>query len=169
MRTLILLLLPLSAVAAPVRVGVVNFEKLFTETETARADRATLDSLLKQKQGDIDLRKSAIEHARQELASAARTLDGVARARREAELDADTAALKKLFTDAQDVVNRREKELADKVVADAKLIAPEVAKQRGVTLILGAAEALLWTAPSVVQVDLTAEIGRELDRRLTAR
>ena len=73
------------------------------------------------------------------------------------------------FTEAQDAVNKRERELADKVLTDAKIIAPEVAKQRGVALVLGAAEALLWTAPSVVRVDLTAEIGRELDRRLVTR
>src|SRR3989442_678881 len=100
--------------------------------------------------GDIDLRKTALEHARRELAAAARTLDGIARARREAELDAEAAAVKKLFTDAQEAVNLRERELANKVLGDAKIIAPEVAKQRGLTLVLGAAEALLWTAPSVV-------------------
>ena len=171
MRTLIVLatFLPLTAFAAPVRVGVIDFDKLFTQTQTARFDRAELDTLLKQKQGEVDLRKTALATARQQLASAVRTLDGVARARREAELDAEAAAVKKLFEEAQDLVNRRERELSNKVLNDAKAIAPEVAKQKGLTLVLGAAEALFWSAPSVIQVDLTGEIGRELDRRLAGR
>src|SRR5207302_849268 len=112
---------------------------------------------------------TTLERARKELVAAARTLDGVARARREAELDAEAAAVKKLFAEAQELVNRRERELADQVVSNAKTVAPEVAKQKGITLVLGAAEALFWSAPSVVQVDLTAEIGREVDRRLATK
>jgi Skp family chaperone for outer membrane proteins len=168
MRTLTLLfLLPLTASAAPVKIGVINFEKLFTETETAKIDRAELDSLMSKKQSEVDLRKNALVEARQKFASA--KLDGVARARREAELDAEAAAVKKLFDEAQVLVNQRERELSGRVVADAKSIAPDVAHKQGITLILGAAEALLWSAPSVVQVDLTGEIGRELDRRLANR
>ena len=93
-------------------------------------------------------------------------MDAVAHSRREAELDAEAAALKKLFDDAQAMVNARERELSNRVVADARALAPELARVKGISLVLGAAEALLWAAPSVVQVDLTAEIARALDRRL---
>jgi outer membrane protein len=162
-------LLPLTAFAAPIKVGVVDFDKLFKQTETARVDKAELDSLLRKKQVEVDVRKSALETSRRELASAPRTLDGVVRARREAELDAEAASLKKLFQDAQAFVDERERELTQRMLADAKAIAPSVAQEKGITLVLGAAEALLWSAPSVIQIDLTGEIGRALDRRLGTR
>ena len=76
-----LTLLPLTAFASPIKVGVIDFDKLFTQTRTAQVDKAELDSLLHKKQGEVDLRKTALETARRELASAVRTLDGVARAR----------------------------------------------------------------------------------------
>ncbi len=173
MRTLLILsvsLLPLSAMAAPsTRIGVIDFDKLFTDTRTARIDRAELDALLTKKQAEVDLRKEALKKARNELAAAARTMDGVARARREAELDAEQAALKKLFDDAQTLVSSRERELSKRVVDDARTIAPQLAQEKGLTLVLGAAEALFWSAPSVVKVDLTAEIGRVLDQKLAER
>jgi Skp family chaperone for outer membrane proteins len=169
MLTALLTLLPLTALAAPVKVGVIDFEKLFTETRTAQVDKAELDRLLSTRQKEVDLRKEVLKKARTELVAAAKTMDAVARARREAELDAELAALKKLFDDAQTEVNARERELSARVVTDAKLIAPELARQKGILLVLGAAEALFWTAPSVVQVDLTAEIARALDQRLALK
>jgi Skp family chaperone for outer membrane proteins len=169
MLTVLVTLLPLTVLAAPVKVGVIDFEKLFTETKTARVDKAELDRLLTTKQTEVDLRKATLQKARAELVAAAKTMDAVARARREAELDAENAALKKLFEEAQTLVNARERELTNRVVSDAKLIAPELAKQKGILMVLGAAEALFWTAPSVVQVDLTAEIARALDQRLALK
>jgi outer membrane protein len=174
MRTLLIMLslslLPVSARANPTtRIGVIDFDKLFNETRTAHADRAELDALLTKKQDELDLRKEALKKARTELAAAVRTMDAVARARREAELDAEAAALKKLFEDAQTLVNARERELSKRVFDDARSLAPQLAQEKGLTLVLGAAEALFWTAPSVVKVDLTAELGRALDQKLAEK
>jgi Skp family chaperone for outer membrane proteins len=153
--------------AAPsTKVGVIHFDQLFNNTQTAKLDRAELDQLTAAKQTEVDQRKSQLARARAELASAAPRMDAVAHSRREAELDAEAAGLKKLFEDAQATVNARERELSNRVVADARQLAPELAREKGISVVLGAAEALLWSAPTVVQVDLTAEIARALDHRL---
>jgi Skp family chaperone for outer membrane proteins len=152
------------AVAAPtVKVGVVDFTQLFTVTENAKQDRAELDRLMAAKQAEVDAQKTRLAAARAELASA--KLDPPVRARREAELDSQAAALRKMFDDAQALVQHRERELTHRVLDEAKVVMPELAKQKGVELVLGAAEALLWAAPAIVQVDLTAELAHALDQR----
>jgi Skp family chaperone for outer membrane proteins len=159
----------LATLGSPMKIGVVDFNKVFTETQTARVDRAELDQLMSKKQSEVDSRKVALERARAELATRASSMDAIARAKREAELDLEAASLKQLFTDAQALVQKRERELSGRVVADAKALAPEIAQAHGVTLVLGAAEALLWAAPTVEQVDLTTELARALDRRMASK
>jgi Skp family chaperone for outer membrane proteins len=104
-----------------------------------------------------------------ELAEARPKLDPVARAKREAAVDAEAAVLKQLYEDAQRAVQARERELSGRVIADAKNVAPGIARSRGIDVVLGAAEVLLWTAPSVVRVDLTGEVARALDQLRTPR
>jgi Skp family chaperone for outer membrane proteins len=156
------------AQAASTQVGVIDFNKLFTETQRARVDRAELDRMMAARQKDVDARKAAIEEARATLASTKKNLDAMARAKKQAEIDAAAGELRKLFEDAQAQLVARERELSKKVLDDARAMAPEIARTHGLSIVLGAAEALLWAAPSVVQVDLTEEIARALDRKIAA-
>lgn len=158
------MLVSVPALAHPARVGVVDFAKIYTDTETARADRADLERLMKQKQAEVDARKTRLAALQADLDKARPHLDTVTRAKREAEVDAEAGALKQLFQAAEQAVAARERELSGRVLANAKTIAPVVAKQHGLDLVLGASEALLWAAPSVVQVDLTGEVAQALDR-----
>jgi outer membrane protein len=155
------------AFAKDVRVGVVDFNKIYTETETSKRDRAELDRLVAQRQAEVDRERQKVAGLQAELEKAKPTMDPVARAKQEASVDVEVAALKKLFEEAERAVNARERELSGRVVADAKELAPEIAKSHGLDLVLGATEALLWSAPSVVQVDLTGEVAHALDKLRT--
>jgi outer membrane protein len=165
MRNLLLSAFVLFALpaGAATRVGVVDFEKLFSSTERARADRAELDKLMAEKQSLVDARKHKLDAASADLEHASATMDPVARAKREAELDVERAALRKQFEAAQTEVQTRERTLSRLVVEEAKRLMPELARARGLEVVLGAVEALMWSAPDVVQVDLTQEIARALD------
>jgi Skp family chaperone for outer membrane proteins len=156
---------PAPATAPAQKIGVVNFEKIFDETARSRADRGDLMKMLADRQAEVDAKKHALEAERAQLARDQTRMDPVARARREAQLDAEEGALRKLFESAQDAVQKHERALSRQVIDDARALAPEIGRAHGVTVILGAAEALLWAAPDVVQVDLTAEIARALDGR----
>jgi Skp family chaperone for outer membrane proteins len=120
-----------------------------------------------QQQAAVDAEKAKVTRLQTELAANRAKLSPGDLAKREAEVDLESAALRKLFADAEKAVNARERELSGKVIADAKQIAPEIAKQHNVTMVLGAAEAILFAAPSVVQVDLTGEVAQALDKLRT--
>jgi outer membrane protein len=152
------------ALAHQTRVGVVDFNKIYTQTATAKRDRAELDKLMAAKQAEVDAKRAKVSRMQADLEQARPRLDAVDRARRENEVDAERGALKQLFEAANKQVSARERELSGRVLADAKTLAPEVARQHGLDLVLGAAEALLWSAPSVAQVDLTDEVAHALDR-----
>lgn len=162
--SLLVMLVSVPALANTTRVGVVDFAKIYTDTETAKRDRAELERLMKQKQAEVDAKKTELAALQADLEQARPKLDVVTRAKREAQVDAETGALKQLFETAEKTVAARERELSGRVLTDAKTLAPTIAKQHGLDLVLGAAEALLWTAPSVVQVDLTTEVAQALDR-----
>ena len=159
----LLLCVPAVALAAPIKLGIVDFDHVFSQTEASKVDRQELTKLMAQKQAEVDRGKAKLEADRAELAERAQKLDAVARQKREAELDLEQQALHKLFDEAQAAVQARERELSKRVVDDARALAPEIGREHGVDAILGAAEALLWTAPNVVKVDLTAEVSRALD------
>ena len=161
---LFVLLAATPALAHQTRVGVVDFAKIYNDTDTARRDRAELQKMIAAKQAEVDARRAKVSAMQADLERARPRLDPVDRARRENEVDAERGALKQLFEAAGKQVSARERELSGKVLADAKTLAPEVARQHGLDLVLGAAEALLWSAPSVVQVDLTDEVAHALDR-----
>jgi Skp family chaperone for outer membrane proteins len=161
---LVMLVAAAPALATETRIGVVDFTKIYADTQTARRDRAELDKLVADKQAAVDAEKIKVARLQSELQSAGPKLDDSARARREAEVDLESAALRKLFAEAEQAVTARESELSGKVIADARQLAPAIAKQHGLALVLGAGEALLWAAPSVVQVDLTGEVAQALDR-----
>jgi outer membrane protein len=160
----LVLLVAAPALAAETRVGVVDFAKIYSDTETARRDRAELDQLMADKQAAVDAAKAKVARLQSDLAAAKPTLDPPTRARREAEVDVEAAALRKLFEEAEQAVSARERELSGRVISDAKQVAPAIAKEHGLALVLGASEAILWAAPSLVQVDLTGEVAQALDR-----
>jgi Skp family chaperone for outer membrane proteins len=119
------------------------------------------------KQVEVDAKRKQVATLQAELEKGRPTMDPVVRAKREAAADVEVAALKKLFEEAEKAVAMRERELSGRVIADAKQMAPVIAKNRGLDLVLGATEALLWSAPSVVQVDLTGEVAQALDKLRT--
>ncbi len=164
---LLALLVAAPALAHTTRVGIIDFAKIYSDTDTAKHDRAELEKLMRDKQVEVDARKAKVAALQADLEKAKPKLDTVTRAKREAEVDAEIGALKQMFEAAQKSVAARERELSGRVVADAKNLAPTVAKKHGVDLILGAAEALLWSAPAVVQVDLTGEVAQALDQLRT--
>jgi Skp family chaperone for outer membrane proteins len=152
------------ALAGETRVGVVDFAKIYTETATAKKDRAELDDMLKKQQAAVDAEKVKVARLQTELQSNRSKLNPADLAKREAEVDLEAAALRKMFDEAEKAVNARERELSGRVLADAKTLAPDIAKQHNVSLVLGAAEAILFAAPSIVQVDLTGEVAQAIDR-----
>jgi Skp family chaperone for outer membrane proteins len=153
--------------AGETRVGVVDFAKIYTETATAKKDRAELDLMMKQKQAAVDAEKAKVARLQSELQTTRNKLSPGDVAKREAEVDVESAALRKLFEEAEKAVNDRERELSGRVISDAKQLAPDIAKQHNLSLVLGATEAILWAAPSVVQVDLTGEVAQAIDRMRT--
>jgi Skp family chaperone for outer membrane proteins len=161
---LVMLVASVPALAAETRIGVVDFAKIYSTSETSRKDRAELDKLMADKQAAVDAEKARVARMQSELESARPKLDPSARARREAEVDVQAAALRKLFEEAEKAVTSRERELSGRVITDAKQLAPGIAKQHGLALVLGATEAILFAAPSVVQVDLTGEVAQALDK-----
>jgi outer membrane protein len=155
---------PKPAAQAETKVGVVDFAKIYTDTDTAKKDRAELDQMMRQRQASVDAAKAKVNKMQSDLQAAKPKLSPGDLAKREAELDLESAALRKLFEEAEKAVNERERELSGKVIADAKQLAPGIAREHGVSLVLGAAEAILFAAPSVVQVDLTGEVAQAIDR-----
>lgn len=162
--SLLLLLVAAPAFAGETRVGVIDFNKIYTDTATAKQDRAELDQMLHKQQQAVDAERAKVARMQTELTANRDKLNPGDRARREAEVDLESAALRKLFDEAEKAVNARERELSGRVLADAKTLAPEVAKQHNLSLVLAATEAILFAAPSVVQVDLTGEVAQAIDR-----
>lgn len=160
---------PKAAAQAETKVGVVDFAKIYNDTATAKQDRAELDQMMRQRQASVDSAKAKVNKMQADLQAAKPKLSPGDVVKREAELDLESAALRKLFEEAEKAVNERERELSGKVIADAKQLAPGIAKEHGVSLVLGAAEAILFAAPSVVQVDLTGEVAQAIDRLHTPR
>jgi Skp family chaperone for outer membrane proteins len=161
---LVMLVASGTALATETRIGVVDFAKIYSDTETAKKDRAELDKLMADKQAAVDASKAKLSKMQTELSASSAAMNPAARAKREAELDVESAALRKLFDEAEKAVNARERELSGRVITDAKQLAPGIAKQHGLSLVLGATEAILFAAPSVVQVDLTGEVAQALDK-----
>jgi Skp family chaperone for outer membrane proteins len=161
---LVMLVASGTALATETRVGIVDFAKIYSDTETAKTDRAELDRMMADKQAAVDAEKTRVAKMQADLTATKATMNPAARAKREAELDVEAAALRKLFEEAEKAVNARERELSGRVISDARQLAPNIAKQHGLTLVLGATEAILFAAPSVVQVDLTGEVAQALDK-----
>src|SRR5579871_1214909 len=119
----LLLLAPSLALAAPLKIGVVDFEHVFSGTEASKIDRQELAQLMAEKQKIVDVEKAKVERDRADLALRAQSMDPLARQKREAEIDLEQEALHKLFEQAQQAVQARERELSKRVIDDARAIA----------------------------------------------
>ncbi len=141
MRKLVLVLaiifvLPLSSLAADVKFGSIDLQKLLNESEAGKKAKSDLEVLIKSKESTIKEKGEAIEKLRGELEKQASVLSGEAKKKKEDELEKLLREYQRIIQDSQAEVKKKEGELTDKIIKEIHETIEKIGAEEGYALII---------------------------------
>ncbi|MCC7009098.1 MAG: OmpH family outer membrane protein [Acidobacteria bacterium] len=165
MRTLVLLLglLPVVSTAnaaqapAPLRIAVVSSQRISAESAPGKAAVAKVQALQQQRNADLRTRQQAIEALRQRIAQAP---DAGALAPLLREEQQQRAEFERSAAQAQVDVQALQRQLNADLGRVVRTVLEELAKARGVDVVLNLETAVVWVGPSL---DLTNAVIERLN------
>lgn len=141
MRKLVLVLaiifvLPLSSLAADVKFGSIDLQKLLNESGAGKKAKSDLEALIKSKESTIKEKGEAIEKLRGELEKQASVLSGEAKKKKEDELEKLLREYQRIIQDSQAEVKKKEGELTDKIIKEIHETIEKIGAEEGYALII---------------------------------
>jgi len=152
-------LLTLSAHAQDLKIGIVNPERILSESVVAKAATARLKTEFSGREAQITKDGASLKAAIDKFQKDAPTMADTTRSTREKQLSAqedDFQAKRRQFQ--EDLANRRNTEL-EKIQESSKRIIKQIAETEKYSIILGA-DAVVYTQP---KYDITDQVIKALD------
>ncbi|HMK44866.1 MAG TPA: OmpH family outer membrane protein [Dissulfurispiraceae bacterium] len=144
------------AMAADLKIGIVDLYKALNESESGKKAKTELESFAKSKQSGLEDKARTIERLRGELEKQGSVLSKDARKSKEEELERVTRDAQRLAADAQTEFRKKENELTGGVLKDIRVVINDIAKEEKYTLILERADGLVLFADNAI--DLTDKV-----------
>ncbi|RMH31831.1 MAG: OmpH family outer membrane protein [Nitrospirae bacterium] len=148
---------PSGASNAPTSIGVVNPQRILSETTVGQHVTEQLNSFMKDRQMLLELEQRELRKLEDELVSQGTVLSPEARKRREDKFRRRMIAYQQKVADLNREVQEKQKELLDEFRAHVKRVVASLAQTRGLLVVLeyGPGTSTLYHQP---QLDLTEQV-----------
>jgi len=124
------------AFAQDSKIGFVDIQKVFVESEQGKKAKETLDSYVKSHQVKIDEKEKAIEKAKEELEKKSSVLSEDAKKKKQDDMQSMVREYKRLASEAQEEVRKREQEITKEIFKSVKELVLAMGKDEKYSAIL---------------------------------
>lgn len=146
---------------AQIKIGVVDLQKALEGSAAGKEAYKLLKSDYEQKQEKIRQRQDALQKMRTELDSKGSVLKDMVRRDKEEEYQKSLVDLRRFVSDSNQEMQRRERDLAAKILAELMEIAKKIGEEEGYTLVLERREGVIYNAASI---NLTDKVIKRYDQ-----
>jgi Skp family chaperone for outer membrane proteins len=152
---------------AGAKIAYVNLQQVANLSVEGKGLTAKVQALMQKKQNEAQTKSKALADAQQKLAQSSALMSETARAALEKDIERMNVEGQRFQQDAQAEINELSQQLQNEFQQKLFPILDLVAKDRGIDLLLSAADAgLVWAAPGL---DLTMDAVKKLDERMGAK
>lgn len=154
-------LISLPAAAQTMKIGVIDVQRIITESATGKAALSQLDAYGKEQQDKLRQKKEAVDQLQNRLAEGRLSLAEDRLAELQKELETKSIELRRAADDAQREFNRRQEEVLKGIELKVMPVIQKVGEEGGYTAIFRKFESGLVYAAE--QIDITPMIIQRLD------
>ena len=152
---------------AGAKIAYVNLQQIANLSVEGKGLTAKVQALMQKKQNEAQTKSKALADAQQKLAQSSALMSETARAALEKDIERMNVEGQRFQQDAQAEINELSQQLQNEFQQKLFPILDLVAKEKGIDLLLSAADAgMVWAAPGL---DLTMDAVKKLDERLGAK
>jgi len=148
---------------AGAKVAYVNLQQIANLSVEGKGLTAKVQALMQKKQNEAQTKSKALADAQQKLAQSSALMSETARAALEKDIERMNVEGQRFQQDAQAEINELSQQLQNEFQQKLFPILDLVAKEKGIDLLLSAADAgMVWAAPGL---DLTMDAVKKLDEK----
>jgi outer membrane protein len=151
------------AQAAPLKVGVVNFQRALQEVKQGKSAKASLEKEVAAKKKEVEKMQADIQKLNEEFQKKAAVMSDKARADKGMEIQQKIGVYQETVQKSQMEFQQREAELTRPILERLRALIPEVSRDRGLDLVFEAASGVLLYSTN--QTDVTEELIRLYDSK----
>jgi outer membrane protein len=152
---------------AGAKIAYVNLQQIANLSAEGKGLTAKVQALMQKKQNEAQTKSKALADAQQKLSQSSALMSETARAALEKDIERMNVEGQRFQQDAQAEINELSQQLQNEFQQKLFPILDLVAKEKGIDLLLSAADAgMVWAAPGL---DLTMDAVKKLDERLGAK
>lgn len=118
------------------QVGVVDFQKVFTETEAGKKARESLNTFMKNRQALIELEKKELEKMRDDFAKQASVLSANAKKDREEQFQQRAMQFQQKVSEMNREVQEKQQEVLEGFREKIEKVVAKVAQKQGLTVVI---------------------------------
>jgi outer membrane protein len=152
-----------AAQAAPLKVGVVNFQRALQEVKQGKDAKASLEKEVGAKKKQIEKMQAEIQKLNEEFQKKAAVMSEKARADKGMEIQQKIAVYQETVQKSQMEFQQREAELTRPILERLRGLVPELSRSRELDLVFEAASGVLLYSTN--QTDVTEELIRIYDSK----
>jgi outer membrane protein len=146
---------------AGAKIAFFNPQAVFQASADGRAAVARVNALIEKKQKENADKAKLLQGNQQKLQTSGSVMNEAARVQLEKEIEKQTKDAERFQQDAQAEINELQQEVQNEFVKKLSPIVEAIAVEKGLHLVLNAAESgLAWATPGL---DLTGEVVKKLD------
>jgi Skp family chaperone for outer membrane proteins len=143
-------------------IGYVSGQRVFAESVDGKAQVARVQGIQQQRANDLRTKQQALEGVRRQLAQAT---DGAERVKLLEQETQQRTELERTAGQVQVELQNLQRQMQTEVQGRVRTVLDEVAKSRGIQLVLNADQAVLWGTPGM---DLTTAVIERLNAQPAA-
>ncbi|MEK6776629.1 MAG: OmpH family outer membrane protein [bacterium] len=152
-----------TAAAKELKIGVVDFQKVFDQSAVIKKLNSELEQKVKAEEEIITKKRETLQKQKEDLDKQQSILSPEKRTDREGQIRQDLKDLQRYATDKQDEFQRKGSELMQSVMQELTKIVQEIGERDSYTTIIERSEGgLVFSSPSI---DITDEVVKEYDKR----
>ena len=152
---------------AGAKIAYVNLQQIANLSAEGKSLTAKVQALMQKKQNEAAAKSKALADAQQKAAQSGALMSDTARAALDKDIERMNVEGQRFQQDAQAEINELSQQLQNEFQQKLFPILDLVAKEKGIDLLLSAADAgMVWAAPGL---DLTMDAVKKLDERMGAK
>jgi outer membrane protein len=150
---------------AGAKIAFINPQRVFQESTDGKAGLARVNALIQKKQKEGEDKAKALQANQQKLQTSGGVMNESARAQLEKEIERQQKEGERFQQDAQAEINELQQEVQNDFLKKVQPILDQVATEKGLHMVLNAAEAGIAWAPQ--SLDISTDVIKKLDAAAT--
>jgi outer membrane protein len=146
---------------AGAKIAFINPQRVFQESADGKAGLARVNALIQKKQKEGEDRAKALQANQQKLQTSGGVMNEAARTQLEKEIERQQKEGERFQQDAQAEINELQQEVQNEFLKKVQPILDQVATEKGLHMVLNAAEAGIAWAPQ--SLDISSDVIKKLD------